>query len=61
MELYRYFVSQPTDVCRHNHFCCCSTSVYCCKRMFRYRLSPETFEYTLVVLYEIDFDVREQK
>jgi len=24
------------------------TSVYCCKRIFRYRLSPETFGYTLV-------------
>jgi hypothetical protein len=23
-------------------------SVYCCKRLFRYRLSPETFGYTLV-------------
>jgi hypothetical protein len=28
--------------------CCYSTSVYCCKRIFRYRFSPETFEYTLV-------------
>jgi len=52
MELYRYFVSQPTDVCRHNHFCCCSTSVYCCKRIFRYRLSPETFGYTLVCVLD---------
>jgi hypothetical protein len=24
------------------------TSVYCCKRIFRYRLSPVTFGYTLV-------------
>jgi hypothetical protein len=23
-------------------------SVYCCKRIFRYRLSPKTFGYTLV-------------
>jgi hypothetical protein len=27
--------------------CCFSTSVYCCKRIFHYRLSPETFGYTL--------------
>jgi len=25
-------------------------SVYCCKRIFRYRLSPETFGYTVVQL-----------
>jgi hypothetical protein len=29
-------------------FCCFSMSVYCCKRTFRYRLSPETFGYTVV-------------
>jgi len=28
--------------------CCFSTSVYCCRRIFSYRLSPETFGYTLV-------------
>jgi hypothetical protein len=28
--------------------CCFSTSVYCSKRILRYRLSPETFGYTLV-------------
>jgi hypothetical protein len=28
---------------------CCFSSVYCC--LFRYRLSPETFGYTLVGLY----------
>jgi len=26
------------------------TSVYCCKRIFRYRLDPETFGYILVEL-----------
>jgi hypothetical protein len=36
------------EFCRHNPLCCFSTSVYCCKRTFRYRLSPETFGYTLV-------------
>jgi hypothetical protein len=35
--------------CRHNPLRCFSTSVYCCKRIFRYRLSPETFGYTLVL------------
>jgi hypothetical protein len=34
--------------CCRNPSCCFSTSVYCCKRIFRYRLSPETFGYTLV-------------
>jgi hypothetical protein len=47
MQLYRCFVSQSSDFCRHNSFCCFSTSVcYCC--LFHYRLSPETFGYTLV-------------
>jgi hypothetical protein len=48
MQLCRYFVTQSSEFCRHNHLCCFSTSVYCCKRIFRYRLSPETFGYTLV-------------
>jgi len=44
--LYRYFVSQSSEFCRHNPLCCFSTNVYyCC--LFRYRLSPETFGYTL--------------
>jgi hypothetical protein len=50
--MYRYFVSKSSEFCRHNTLCCFSTSVYCCKRTFRYRLSPETFEYILV--YETD-------
>jgi hypothetical protein len=41
-------MSQSREFCRHNPLCCFSTSVYCCKRIFRYRLSPETFGYTLV-------------
>jgi hypothetical protein len=48
MQLYHYFVSQSSEFCRHNPLCCFSTSVYCCKRIFRYRISPETFGYTLV-------------
>jgi len=43
--LYRYFVSQSSEFCRHNSLCCFSASVYC---LFRYRLSPETSGYTLV-------------
>jgi hypothetical protein len=47
VQLYRYFVSQSSEFCRHNPLCCFSTSVYCyC--LFRYRLSPETFGYNLV-------------
>jgi hypothetical protein len=46
VQLYRYFVNQSSEFCRHNPLCCFSTSVYCC--LFRYRLSPETFGYTLV-------------
>jgi hypothetical protein len=39
-------VIQPSAFCRHIPLCCFSTSVYCCKDVFRYRLSPETFDYT---------------
>jgi hypothetical protein len=46
-KLYRYFVSQSSEFCRHNPLCCFSASVYCCC-LFRYRFSPETFGYTLV-------------
>jgi len=46
MQLYRYFVSQSSELCRHSPLCCFSTSVYC--SLFRYRLSPETFGYTFV-------------
>jgi hypothetical protein len=48
VQLYSSFVSQCSEFCRHKHLCCSPTSVYCCKRIFRYRLSPETFGYTLV-------------
>jgi len=41
-------VSHSSEFCCHNPLCCFSTSVYCCKRIFRYLLSPETFGYTLV-------------
>jgi hypothetical protein len=43
-----YFESQSSEFCRHNPLCCFSKSVYCCKRIFRYRLSPETFGYAIV-------------
>jgi hypothetical protein len=46
VQLYRCFVSQSSEFCRHNPLCCFSTSVCCC--WFRYRLSPETFGYSLV-------------
>jgi len=49
VQLYRYFVSQSSEFCRHNPLCCFSTSVC----LFRYRLSPETFGYTLVYADEM--------
>jgi hypothetical protein len=48
VQLYRCFASQSSEFCRHNTLCCFSTSVYCCKRIFRYRFSPETFGYSHV-------------
>jgi hypothetical protein len=48
VQLYCYFVSQSSKSGRHNPLSCFWTSVYCCKRIFRYRLSPETFGYSLV-------------
>jgi hypothetical protein len=30
VQLYRYFVSESSEFCRHNPLCCFSTSVYCC-------------------------------
>jgi hypothetical protein len=47
-SLYRYFMSQSSEFCRHNPLHCFWTSVYCCEPIFRYRLSPETFGYTVV-------------
>jgi len=43
--LYRYFLSQSIEFCRHNLLCCFSTSVCYC--LFHYRLSPETFGYAV--------------
>jgi hypothetical protein len=51
VQLYRYFVSQCSEFCRRNPLCCFSASVYCCCCLFRYRLSPETFGYTLLYLH----------
>jgi hypothetical protein len=45
MQLYRYFVSQSSEFCRHNPLCCFST---CLLFLFRYQFSPKTFGYTLV-------------
>jgi hypothetical protein len=50
VQLYRYFVSQHSGFCTHNPLCCFSTSVYCCRSIFSYRLSPETFGYILLCL-----------
>jgi hypothetical protein len=48
VELYRYFESQSSEFYRHDPLCCFRSGVYCCNRIFRYRLNPETFGYTLV-------------
>jgi hypothetical protein len=50
VQLYRYFVGQSSEFCRYNPLCCFSTGVYCCCCLLRYRLSPETFGYTLLCL-----------
>jgi hypothetical protein len=48
VQLHRHFVSQSSEFCRHNPMCRFSTSVYFCEHIFIYRLSLETFGYTLV-------------
>jgi hypothetical protein len=52
VQLYRYFMSQSSEFWRFNPLCSFSTSVYCCS-LFRYRLRPETFGYSLVYLSEL--------
>jgi len=47
VQLYRCFVSQSSEFWSRNPLCCFSTSVCCC--WFRYRHSPETFGYTVVI------------
>jgi hypothetical protein len=51
VQLYRYFVSQSSEFCRHKPLCCFSMSVCCC--LFHYRFSPETFGCTFVNLLHI--------
>jgi hypothetical protein len=46
MQLYRDFVIHSSEFCRHNPLCCFATSVYCCKCIFRYGLSLQTFGHT---------------
>jgi hypothetical protein len=48
VQSYRYLVSQSSEFCPHNPLCCFSTSNTKGKRIFRCRLSPETFGYTFV-------------
>jgi len=45
--LYRYFVSQSSEFCRHDLFVA-SQRVFIAVCIFRYGLSPETFGYTPV-------------
>jgi hypothetical protein len=44
-----YFVCQSSEFCRHNPLYCFLTSNTEGKSIFRYRLSPETFGYILVL------------
>jgi hypothetical protein len=48
MQLYRYFLSQSSEFCRHNTLWRFSTSNSKGKRIFRYRLGPEAFGYTFI-------------
>jgi hypothetical protein len=48
VQLYRYFMSQYSEFCRHDTFMLFLNECYCYCCLFRYRLSPETFGYTLV-------------
>jgi len=52
MQLYRSFVSQSSEFYHHNLLCCFSTSNTNGKRIFRYRLSPETFGYNLHIRWK---------
>jgi hypothetical protein len=58
VQLYRYFVRRYSEFCRHNPLYCFLATVYCCKHIFRYRLSPDTFGYTL--LYEWEWTKQQQ-
>jgi hypothetical protein len=42
-------VSQSSEFCHYDPLCCFSTSNTKGKLIFRYRLSPETFGYSLVI------------
>jgi hypothetical protein len=55
VQLYRYFVSQSSEFCRHSPLCCFSSCVYCC--LFRYRISTETFGYTLVYVVHLSLSL----
>jgi hypothetical protein len=50
LQMVQLSATRCIEFCRHNPLCCFSTSVYCCKRIFRYRLSPETFGNSLIRL-----------
>jgi len=49
--LYSYCVGQSSEFCRYDPLCCFSTSNTEGKSVFHYRLSPETYGYTLVQLF----------
>jgi hypothetical protein len=48
VQLYRHFMSQSSEFCRHNALCCFLMSIYCYCCLFHYRLGPKTFGYTLI-------------
>jgi hypothetical protein len=50
VQLYRYFMSQSSEFCRHNPLCCFSTSVYCSSCYFvidSVRKLLDTLSYTI--------------
>jgi hypothetical protein len=55
VQLYRCFVSQSSEFCRHNTLCCFSKSVYCCCCLFRYdsvrKLSDTVTPWGRILMY----------
>jgi hypothetical protein len=53
VQLYRYFLSQSSEFCRHNPLCCFSTSVYCYFVIDSVRKLLDTHSYCEVELTHI--------
>jgi hypothetical protein len=57
VQLYRYFVSQSSEFCRHNPLCSFSASVYCCKLVWtqsgNFWIHPRTCKEELCARFEV--------